>query len=269
MKLSKESEVCRESRYFLTKMNLRSIIEKLDKRSTSNLSKSFSEIDSFTQNKKSNKFPQMKLNENTLLKNIQDIKSKKSSTSKYYQNFRYQGKGKPTRILSKELNCKAKPQNQSFYCGVTGKNICTPIFDETSSINISIGSVKEIIPYKEEFYRGNFILPKLNPKNRADISNVLSQSYIASNSPNKGKRISKSKLISKDAHIFQNESISEAVLLPAKPETPYIRFKDINMRPNLPFSIKMQKPDSEDSEFPSPLTPFGERDLEESHEFVV
>jgi len=265
MKLSKEPEISRESRYFLTKMNLRSIIEKLDKRSSSNLSKPLSEIDSFTQNKKSNKFPEMKLDRNTLLKNIQDIKYKKSCTSQYYQNFRYQGRGKPTRILSKELNSKARPQKQSFNCGVTGKNICTPIFDESSSMNISIGSgsVKELIPYKEEFYRGNFVIPKLNTKNKAKISNALSQSYIASNSPIKGKRISKSKLL------FQNESISEAVLLPAKPETPYIRFKDINVKPNLPFSIKIQKPESEDSGFPSPLTPFGERDLEEFHEFVV
>lgn len=269
MKLSREPQIYRESPVFVAKLNFSSILEKLDKRSSSKLSKSFSEIDSFTKNKKPNKFPQLKVNENTLLNNIRDIKYKKSSISQSYQNVRYIGRGKLTKILSKEFNCKTKPQNQSFCCSVTGKNICTPSFEEVSSVNISMTSIKETTPYKEEFYKGKFKLPKLNSKSRAVISNMLSRSYIASNSPNKAKRIAKSKLISKDTQISRDESISETVLLPTKPETPYIRFKYKTMKPTLPFSIKMKRPESQQSEFPSPLTPFGERDFEEMQEFVV
>ena len=269
MKLSKEPQICGESRYLFSKLNLSSVLDQLNKRSTSKLSKSFSEIESFAQNKKSNKFPQLRVNENILLKNIRDIKYKKSSTSQSYQNIGYLGKGKLTKILSKDLNSKTKPQNQSFCCTVAGKNFCTPSFEEASSMNVSIASVIEISPRNEESYREKYRLPKLNYQGRAEISTMLSRSYIASNSPNKAKRISKSKLISRNTPILQNEAISDTVLLPDKPEATYARFKYRNMKPSLLFSIKMKKSDSEPSEFPSPLTPFGERDLEDFHEFVV
>lgn len=278
MKLSKETRNSAGSASLLPKLTFNSIVSKM-KKPMSKFFKSHSNADNIVKKNKGNKFTGLRIDESILLQEIQAMKDNKASQAQSHQNIRFLRKGRLKNILDNRCNYKSTKKPQAFCCSIAGKNICTPTLDELSRSRASASPIKEIAPFRTELLNETKVkLPKINSSN---ASHMLIKSYLPTVDYKQPIRISKSKLISKENQISTKPrllptdlppvsatALSTPIIIKKKPDISIPDFISKYRRTSLPFSMKMKRPDSHQSEYPSPLSPFGfgDQDNEDSSE---